>query len=357
MGLLVISLQSAGNQIGWGFQFQQPAFLMFMSVLVLLFALSLFGLFDVSLNSAQGAVNRLADKEGYVSDFFKGVLATILSTPCTAPFLGTALGFAFVQPWHIILTIFAAVGFGMCLPYFLLLLNPQYVKLLPRPGAWMEKLKEAFGFVLLATAIWLLSILFDQISIEQVIHFSYFLLVVSFIVWLNSRFAGLSATSNRIKLIRLLSLIIIVGAYIFLNQKSDDFTSTNAGNHAEEYISGAATIEKLNQAIKAGKTVFLDCTAKWCLTCHVNESLAINTDAFRAKMRSLNAVIIKADWTKQDADIAKLLKKFGRSGVPLYVIFPAKNPNQPIILPELVTQQLILDKLDEAGPSKSRSSE
>jgi DsbC/DsbD-like thiol-disulfide interchange protein/cytochrome c biogenesis protein CcdA len=160
LALLVIALQTAGHTIGWGFQFQYPPFLIVMSTLVLLFALSLFGLFDISIfTTGQVQVGQLANNEGIVGSFFKGVLATILSTPCTAPFLGTALGFAFVEPWWVVLSIFLAVGIGMSLPYLLMMLNGGWIKYLPKPGQWMVKLKEAMGFVLLVTVVWLLIVL------------------------------------------------------------------------------------------------------------------------------------------------------------------------------------------------------
>jgi thiol:disulfide interchange protein len=354
LGLFVIGLQAAGHQVGWGFQFQQPVFLMFMCVLVLLFALSLFGLFDVSFSFGQRAVDQLADQKGSSGDFFKGVLATILSTPCTAPFLGTALGFAFVQPWSITLAIFAAIGLGMCLPYIILIVAPGYIRFLPKPGIWMEKLKEAFGFILLATTIWLVSVLSDQIDNERLIAFVYFLLIMSFAIWLMNRFTNLASSSQRIAFIRFLALLIVASAgYFCLFDRPMHVSLTPVSNEGQTNLE-SFSVARLNQALSSGKTVFLDFTARWCLTCQVNESTALNTTAVQEKMRMLHVVYMKADWTKQDPTITALLKKFGRSGVPLYVIFPGKNPSQSIILPELITQQIVLDKLDQAGPSRNQ---
>ncbi len=350
LGFLVIALQAAGHQIGWGFQFQQPLFLMVMSGLVLLFALGLFGLFDFSLSFGQKAVDQLAQKQGLMGDFFKGVLATILSTPCTAPFLGTALGFAFVEPWFVTLTIFAAVGAGMCLPYIILIIAPSYIRFLPKPGVWMEKLKEAFGFILLATTIWLLSILAGEVPNEQLTGFVYFLLAVSFAVWLMNRFVNLASSSKRIIVVRSIAAVIVVCAAYFCLSKIVPVTGTNAAAISAD--DSTFDIAHLNSELSSGKTVLLDFNARWCLTCQVNESTAINTTAVQEKLKELHAVLIKADWTRQDPTITALLKKFGRSGVPCYVIFPGKNPDKPILLPEIITQQMILDKLDEAGPSR-----
>ncbi len=364
LGILVIGLQAAGQKIGWGFQFQQPIFLMCMSSLVLLFALSLLGLFDFSLSFGQKTVDNLADKEGFVGDFFKGVLATILSTPCTAPFLGTALGFAFVEPWIVTLFIFAAVGIGMCLPYLVLIIAPQYLRFLPKPGDWMSKLKESFGFVMLATVIWLLSILYYQIPAAAVIAFMYFLLSVAFAIWLINRFTNLASSSRRTLIVRsIASLIVITAAYIFIFQNKELVLNGTASNTSN---SGTATstntnntkpfdLTVLNNALNSGKTVFLDFGAEWCLTCKLNETAVIDTKAIQDKFHALNVVFIKADWTRQDPTVTKLLRKFERSGVPFYVIFPGKSPNTPITLPEILTSELVLNKLDEAGPSIDKS--
>lgn len=358
LGLLVIILQAAGQKIGWGFQFQQPIFLMIMSVLLLLFGLSLFGMLDFSFNIGQKTVNNLAEQEGMAGDFFKGVLATVLSTPCTAPFLGTALGFAFVESWIITLTIFISIGIGMCMPYMILIFAPQYLKLLPKPGDWMTKLKESFGFILLATVVWLVSILYYQIPTTLVIAFMYFLLSVAFAVWLTYSFTNLASTSKRLFTVRSLAVLIIVCTGYFFIYKNKDLlwqnVPENAGLPASNNLAGFDP-QKLNDALNEGKTVFLDFSAKWCLTCQLNENTVINTREVQDKLQAFHAVFLKADWTRQDPAVTKLLRKFGRSGVPLYVIFPGKDTGKPIILPELITKEMVLSKLDEAGPSLNKN--
>ncbi len=289
------------------------------------------------------------------------MLATILSTPCTAPFLGTALGFAFVQSWPIALSLFVAIGLGMCLPYLILIIAPGYVRFLPKPGAWMEKLKEICGFVLLATVIWLISVLSYQISIQQLIAFVYFLLIVSFAIWLVKNFAALNSESRQTIAVRLLALLLVAGAAYFCFFQSDLAsrpgtkldTSQNSAVGGNEAGVEAFNLTRLNQALSSGKTVFLDFSAAWCLTCKVNENAVLNTAAVQNKLRSLHAIFIKADWTRQDPVVTKLLRKFDRSGVPFYVIFPGKDPAQPIVLPELLTEQIVISNLDQAGPSLS----
>ncbi len=357
LGLIVVALQAAGQNIGWGFQFQQPLFLMAMSALVLLFALSLLGLFDFSVHFGQKTVDNLAEREGFVGDFFKGVLATILSTPCTAPFLGTALGFAFVEPWSITLSIFAAIGTGMCSPYLVLLIAPQYLKFLPKPGDWMTKLKEAFGFVLLATVLWLLSILYYQIPAAAVINFTYFLLSIAFAIWLLNRFTNLASSGKRLLIVRSIAAVLLaISAYLFIFKNSSSFLgapkrSTNDNTSSISNKNESFDLATLSDALRNRKTVFLDFGAQWCLTCQLNENAVINTKAIQDKFRSLNVLFLKADWTRQDPVVTQLLKKYERSGVPFYIIFPGRSPDKPIILPELLTQDIVLQKLDEAGPS------
>lgn len=354
LGLTVVGLQRAGQNIGWGFQFQQPIFLMIMSAIVLIFALSLFGMFDFSFSAGQKTVNNLADKEGIMGDFFKGVLATVLSTPCTAPFLGTALGFAFVESWIITLTIFAAIGLGMCLPYLILIFAPQYLKFLPKPGHWMTKLKEAFGFILLATVAWLISILYYQVSTNLVVSFIYLLLSIAFAIWLLHSFTNLASSQKRLLIVRSLSLLIVaISVYLFIYTNKDFFSTKNntkafpTSSNKEE--TGSFNIKILNDALNSNKIVFLDFTAKWCLTCQLNENMVINTKEIQDKFKSLDVHFIKIDWTKQDPTVTNLLREFDRSGVPLYVIYPSKNRNKPIVLPELITKEMVLNKLDEAG--------
>jgi thiol:disulfide interchange protein len=356
LAALVLALQAAGHTVGWGFQFQYPPFVIAMCTIVLLFALSLFGLFDIYVGVGQAEVEELANKEGLSGSFFKGVLATILSTPCTAPFLGTALGFAFIQPWWVVVGIFAAVGLGMSSPYVLMMLNPACMKYLPKPGMWMVKLKEGMGFVLLATVVWLLSILAHQVGIDAIIDITYFLVTVTFAVWILSRFVDLTSSTKRAVIIRTLAgAITLLAAYVFILSKPA-LLASGSNNATAETMSTKGlldwqpfSVDKLDSSVNAGKTVLVDCTATWCLTCQVNEKAVLNNQAVVEKLKNMNAVLLKADWTNQDLAISQFLRKFGRSGVPMYVIFPAKSPDKPILLPEIITVPLMLDKLQEAS--------
>lgn len=358
LAILVLALKSFGQSIGWGFQFQHPAFLIAMSTIVLVLSLSLMGLFYVSApTQAQSEVDRVASHEGALGTFGKGVLATLLSTPCTAPFLGTAIGFGFSQPAWVLLTIFFVVSLGMASPYILLTAQPKWMCYLPKPGPWMEQFKEAMGFMLLATVVWLLSVLGQQVGLVGVLNTLAFLLAVSFATWIIGRFINLSSSATRKYSTWAIALAICAGAYqLFLPAvfQANNSSATEATLEEENGIIWMPyKTELLDKMLRAGKTVFLDFTADWCLTCKVNENTVIATKPVIDKFKSLDVVTMKADWTKQNPEISALLQKFGRSGVPLYVIFPGNDPEHPIVLPEVITQSLILDKLDLAGKSKS----
>ncbi|HEY9718247.1 MAG TPA: protein-disulfide reductase DsbD domain-containing protein, partial [Trichormus sp.] len=215
LAAIVLGIQAAGNKVGWGFQFQYPGFVIGMSVVVLLFALSLFGLFYIQVNAGQAQLDKLANKEGYAGTFFKGVLATVLSTPCTAPFLGTALGFAFSQSPLTVAIIFLTIGLGMCSPYLLFSARPDLMKFAPKPGVWMEKLKESLGFILLATDVWLMWVLGAQVGVEAVVWNLAFLVSIAFAAWLIARFTDLTSTNQRKFTVWGIAAVITVAAFYF----------------------------------------------------------------------------------------------------------------------------------------------
>lgn len=364
LGGIVVAIQSAGQKVGWGFQFQYPVFVFAMACIVTVFSLAMFGLFYFSLSAGQSEIDKLASSEGLGGTFFKGVLATTLSTPCSAPFLGTALGFAFTQPWWIILSVFLTIGLGMSSPYILLTARPQWMKYLPKPGTWMETFKESMGFLLLATVVWLVWVLGKQVGIDAAMAAVAFLVVLSFAAWLIGKYVNLTATNTRKYTVWSIAAVIVAAGWFLLLRPFPSILSTNpavakhptaAGQNSAEGIPWQPfSVAELDKQIAANKTVFVDFTADWCLTCKANEAAAINTPPVIEKFKALNVVPLKADWTTQDPEITKLLQKFGRSGVPLYVIFPAGKSSDAIVLPELVPlpQDLVLQKLDEAGPSK-----
>ncbi|MBZ0186263.1 MAG: thioredoxin family protein, partial [Candidatus Obscuribacterales bacterium] len=353
LAIVVLAVRAAGESVGWGFQFQYPGFIIVMSVIVLLLALSLFGLFYFSFDAGQAKLDQLAQREGLSGSFFKGVLATTLSTPCTAPFLGTALGFAFAQPAWVVLGIFFLSGLGMSLPYVILTAFPALMKRLPKPGDWMEKFKESMGFVLLATVIWLLSILGSQVGAGGVMWVSFFLLAVSLSAWIVGRFTDLASSSARkLKVWAVAIAISGAGFYLCVMQQPVLMASLSGQALPKEKIAWQPFSKAaLESSVEAGNTVFLDFTADWCLTCKANESLFLNSDSVVGKMKELNVLTMKADWTSKNPEITTMLSGFKRSGVPLYVVYSPGKLDNPQVLPEIISEQIVLDALQKAGPS------
>jgi thiol:disulfide interchange protein/DsbC/DsbD-like thiol-disulfide interchange protein len=362
LALFVSLLKVAGQQVGWGFQFQEPLFVIAMSAVVFAFGLSLFGVFEIRVPSAAvsgvGSVLTAAGSagNGYRASFLEGVFATILATPCTAPFLGTALGFAFAQSWWVILLVFTTVALGMALPYLILTVRPGWMKYLPKPGAWMETAKQFMGFFMMATLLWLLYILGKQLGMEALIWTGAFLLSVGVACWLIGRFATLTVTRARYLSVVALAILIVAGGYLWFVEGILNVRGLIAGSPGEgaatELQNGIAwepfSLQRLESRLNDNKPVFLDFTAEWCLTCKVNERTVLADQSVKDKVRSSGVIPIRADWTNRNPDITRLLQKFGRSGVPLYVIFPAGKPTEPIVLPEVVTAGIVLDALEKA---------
>jgi thiol:disulfide interchange protein/DsbC/DsbD-like thiol-disulfide interchange protein len=356
LALLVILLQTAGQQVGWGFQFQEPAFVVAMSALVFAFGLSLFGVFEITLPGAAvsglGNVLNEPERKSGSASFLEGVFATVLATPCTAPFLGTALGFAFAQPPWIILLIFTAVAGGMALPYLVLTSRPAWTRFLPKPGAWMEKTKQFMGFLMMATLLWLLYVLGKQLGMEAIIWTSGFLLMVGIACWIIGSFATLHATRGKYIVAWIVALAFVgAGYWIFLDDLFAAGHVLDGGTEvaAEKIQWRPYSRDQLESSLKGDRTVFIDFTADWCLTCKVNEKSVLTDRAVVDKFKSLDVVAFKADWTSRNAEITALLAKFGRSGVPLYVIFPPAERSRPIVLPEVITTGVVIDALDHAA--------
>jgi len=347
LAALLIALKAAGREITWGgLQFTNAYFVLFLSVIVLVFALNLFGVFEISLpQSTTRGLLSWSGGEGEAGSFFQGVFATVLATPCTAPFLGTALGFAFAQSPAIILSMFVAIAAGMSAPYLLLCARPAWLRFLPKPGPWMLHVKQFMGFLLLATLLFLLYVLGAQRGLEGAIWASCFLLFVSIACWMKGAFVVPSASvaTRQISIVLLLALVICSGIY-FIGGK---FRSTN-GTSANSQLQGdwqAFTPERLQAELEQGHSVFVDFTAAWCLTCKFNEANVLESAPVREAFQRHAVVKLKADWTNGDPIITKLLQQFGRPGVPLYVLYRGKS-EEPIVFPELLTKSIILDKLE-----------
>jgi thiol:disulfide interchange protein len=347
LALLLIALKTAGRDVTWGgFQFTNPYFVLVLSAIVLVFALNLFGVFEISLPQrfSRGLLST-SERKDELGSFFQGVFATVLATPCTAPFLGTALGFAFSQSAAIILAMFIAIAAGMSAPYLLLSAQPAWLRFLPRPGAWMLHVKQFMGFLLLATLLFLLYVLGAQRGLEGAIWASCFLLVTSVACWMKGVFVVPTASAAKRSIVLVIMLVLVLGSGIyFIGDKFYSADVASTGSRLRGDWQGF-TPERLQSELEQGHTVFVDFTAAWCLTCKFNEASVLESQDVREAFQRRGIVKMKADWTNGDPVITKLLQQFGRPGVPLYVLYPGKN-EEPIVFPELLTKSMVLEKLE-----------
>ena len=352
LALLLIFLKSGGRDVTWGgFQFTNAYFVFALSVIVLVFALNLFGVFEISLpqNLTRGLLST-SERKDNLGSFFQGVFATVLATPCTAPFLGTALGFAFTQSAIVILAMFVAVAAGMSAPYFLLSAQPDWLRFLPKPGPWMVHVKQFMGFLLLATLLFLLYVLGAQRGLDGAIWASCFLLVIAVACWMKGAFVVPTATiAKRAFVLVLIAVLVLAGGIYFIGDKFEetkiDIAQAASGGDWQPF-----TPERLQTERDQNHVVFVDFTAAWCLTCKFNEKTVLETAPVRDAFQRHGIVKLRADWTNGDPAITKLLQRFGRPGVPLYVLYPGKS-EEPIVFPELLTKSILLDKLETITPT------
>jgi thiol:disulfide interchange protein len=343
LALVLIAIKGAGHDVTWASQFTNPYFVLLLSVVVLAFALNLFGVFEITLPQFVSRGIASAPSQGNAGSFFQGVFATALATPCTAPFLGTAIGFAFTQSSAVILSMFVAVAAGMSAPYFLLSAQPAWLHFLPKPGPWMERVKQFMGFLLLATLLFLIYVLGAQRGLDGAIWASCFLLIVAITCWMKGAFIVPTASvSKRILTLSLVVLLLLGSGVYFIGDKfqSSKIDIAQATGDWQPF-----TPERLQSERDAGHAVFVDFTAAWCLTCKFNEKAVLENPEVRDAFQRHGIVKIKADWTNGDPAITKLLQQFGRPGVPLYVLYPGKS-QEPIVFPELLTKNILLDKLE-----------
>jgi thiol:disulfide interchange protein DsbD len=355
LAAIVIGVKAAGHQAGWGMQFGSPIFIVCLTTLVTLVALNLFGVFEVTLGGKTlDAAGNLASRHGASGAFFNGVLATTLATPCTAPFLAPALGFAFSQSAATIIFIFLFVGLGLASPYVLLSWNPAWLKFLPKPGAWMEKFKIAMGFPMLATVVWLFNIATASYG-KNVLWLGVFLVVVAFAAWIFGEFVQRGRKHKTAAAI--VASILLVGGYAFALEKELDWRTampeadtTGSLKESPDGIDWQRwSPEAVAAARAAGNPVLVDFTADWCLTCQVNKKTSIEISSVRQKLKDINAIAFVGDYTRTPDNITTELKRYNRAGVPLVLVYPKDADAQPIVLPEILTPGIVLDALDRAA--------
>ena len=342
LALLILIFRRTGQAVGWGFQMQSPLFVTFLAVLFFVLALSLFGIFEIPLTVTP---HPSGHKKKYVlwEAFAGGALATLVATPCTAPMMGAALGFALTQPAISVAAVFTSLGAGMALPYILLSFYPQALRWLPKPGAWMIALKQFFAFPMLATVLWLSWVLGIQTGVNAVTRLFAGLWMIGFALWGYGKVQSIAGRLTRRVLVGVVCGSLIAGFFVLFPMRglSGDKTSSAADSVWETYSE-----DKLAVYRASGRPVFLDFTAAWCLTCQVNERVALENPKVIKRMRELGIVPMKADWTSYDAGITKALESHGRSSIPLYVFYPA-NGGLPLILPEVLTPDIVLNFLNK----------
>jgi len=346
-GALLI-LKAGGSQLGWGFQLQEPAFIIFLALFMFLFGLTMFGVFEMgtSLTTVEG---KTGNRGGFLGSFISGVTATIVATPCTAPFMGSALGFALTQPVWASMLVFTSLGLGMASPFILISSVPALMKYIPKPGRWMESLKQFMGFLLVATVIWLLWVLGIQVGSNALIIVLFALLISAIAAWIYGRWGNLAMPKKTRIIAIIIALIILVGAnsWVFMNIDDFSISQKQVSVKGEGLDWQPFSQEEVDKLIASDKPVFIDFTAAWCLSCQLNEQVAFSSEEVQDKFQELGITAFKADWTKRDAAITKALAKFGRHSVPLYVLYDGKKNTEPVLLPEIINPDIVLDALEQ----------
>jgi thiol:disulfide interchange protein DsbD len=352
---VVLALRAVGTQVGWGFQFQSPIFVATIATVLVAFAMNLFGTFEISLNVG-AAASIAAEATGARRSFFEGLLAVVLATPCSAPFLGTAVGFAFAGSSFTIVAIFLAIGAGLAAPFLLICLVPAWSRFMPRSGPWMAKLRAGLGFALLATVVWLIWIAGGQSGIEGMTSLLGLLLIVAFGLWI---YGALQASGHDWLRVGV-GIAVILVAFAGLNLIRMNPGDTGSGS-AQEL---AATADSdwlpwepaaIRNALDQGHPVLVAFSAEWCITCKVNERVVLQSPRVTSELERLNVSVFKADWTRRDESIRAELSRFGRAGVPMYLVYDPDAPDRPQLLPELLSIGDVVESLRQASRVAERS--
>lgn len=339
---ILVSLQAAGEAIGWGFHLQTPWLVALLAYLFFVMGLSLSGYIELG-SQWMNAGSSLANRSGYSGSFFTGVLATVVASPCTAPFMGTALGFAVTQPKLVAISVFAALGFGMALPMLILCYSPKLLHKIPKPGPWMDTLKQLLAFPLYATAVWLSWVVGNQTGVNGMATLLLGGVLIALALWL---WRGKTVS----RLISGCSLAVALGML-----SSPLLAPTpKAALEPGDWISySPKTLAALRQE---GKPVFVNITADWCITCLANEKVTLSTNTVKQALKASGITYIKADWTNRDPEITALLKEYGRNGIPLYIVYPTGPAQRGTVLPQILTESIVLDAFDQAVSSTQLSS-
>jgi thiol:disulfide interchange protein len=330
----LLATRAAGTAAGWGFQVSSPVFVAGMTWLLFAVGLNLSGVFEVGAGLT-GAGSGLAGRHGAAGSFFTGLLAVLVATPCTAPFMGVAVAAGLAAPPAVTVLVFAVMGLGLAAPYVALASMPGLARLMPRPGRWMEVLKQALAFPMYGAAAWLVWVVSQEAGPSGVLATAAGLVLVGFAGWVFGVTQVFSVQPRRFG--QAAAIVAVLAALAVLS----GISAAPVGAATESASVEAYTPERLASLRAAGKPVFVNMTAAWCVTCLLNERVAISTDAVRAAFAAGNVAYLKGDWTRQDPAITAFLRQNGRDGVPLYVFFPASG-GEPEVLPQILTEGEVL---------------
>lgn len=337
IGGTLLILRAGGEQIGWGFQLQSPLIASSLAMLFVWVGFNFLGTFEVGQSLAGvGSQNK-------GGAFFTGVLATVVATPCTAPFMGAALGASLALPSYQTIVIFLGLGFGMALPFLFLAYAPQALRFLPRPGQWMVTLKEFLAFPMFATVIWLLWVLSQQIETDSLLILILIFLFTGFWIWLSKKWKSEKNQQGSLLLGFVLSFLLVFNSPLNKIELQKESAVSNWQNFSPE---------KVKEDLKNNRSVFIDFTAAWCITCQVNKKAVLETEDIQKIFLDNNVSIYKADWTHRDPVITKALADFGRNSLPLYVFYQSGS-DQALILPELLTKSMILNLFKQQQEDRS----
>ena len=351
LAAVVAAVKAGGGSAGWGMQFQSAGFIAFMAVILTAFAMSFFGVFEIWLPwGATTKMDAAGKKAGLAGAFFTGALLVLLSTPCSAPFLGTAMGFAFSETVPVLFLFFTAAGLGLALPYMLVSAFPRVLKVFPKPGAWMVKLQKVMGVLLLASVAWLLWIVNEQAGWLGDLLFMVIVVLSVGSGFVIGKFAPPGVSFKRE--IAAIGGSIAVLAVVWFTAIGPQYETAatelfNARMQAQMTEDGWYNYNPalIKSFAKMKRTVFIDVTADWCLTCKANEAAILDDDDFRHAMDSLGVALVKADWTRETPEVNALLRSLHKSGVPAYAIYPEGDASRQIVLPELLTTDAIVERI------------
>ena len=341
LALVLLTLRAAGEQVGWGFQLQSPAVVTALAVLFFVLALNLSGVFE--FGSLLPGVGGLHMRNRYADALLSGVLAVIIASPCTAPFMGAALGFALAQPTAATIAVFVALGIGMALPFVLLSWFPGWRRGLPRPGAWMTRLKQVLAFPLYATVAWLIWVIGAQVDNDAVVRLLATLVILAFALWAWRTFRSGAAKGWSVAALVAAACAIVVAWPLLRADASANASPAPIASSRGDTAWLPYTPARLADLTSSGRAVFVDFTAAWCVTCQVNKRLVLNSADVREAFARKNVALVRADWTRRDPAITRALTALGRNGVPVYVLY--RPGREPLLLPEVLQTTLVVNAI------------